>query len=196
MSRNIIGIKVHFPSYSHQTNSSTRNNGFLRYWTLPNAPLFLIAFPVLCLMLVTAFIAIFDPEILLQPPEKPRNVQAGSTVADRLDTTNDVHRFVDCMRAFSVLQALLSLLALTNFHIQITNRISSGYPVWYMILAILLTSSGHQSTNETPASSLHSISARLVSGLRKRSAQQWIFSSMLLYALVQGGLYASFMPPA
>ncbi|KPI37825.1 GPI mannosyltransferase 2 [Cyphellophora attinorum] len=64
-------------------------------------------------------------------------------------------------------QLILAVLALTTYHVQIITRIASGYPWWYIWLAA-----------ERPRS--------------VKTAVRW----MALYALIQGGLYASFLPPA
>lgn len=64
-------------------------------------------------------------------------------------------------------QLILALLAITTYHVQIITRIASGYPWWYIWLA----SKQPQST---------------------KGVIRW----MVLYALIQGGLYASFLPPA
>lgn len=67
-------------------------------------------------------------------------------------------------------QLVLAVLALTTYHVQIITRISSGYPLWYIWLAA--------KTQETP----------------KRTVP--IIRWMVIYALIQAGLYASFLPPA
>ena len=69
-------------------------------------------------------------------------------------------------------QVALAVLALTSYHVQIITRISSGYPVWYWWVAGLL-----------------------------RSRASWhlgkgIAAFMVVYAMVQGVLFASFLPPA
>jgi hypothetical protein len=74
-------------------------------------------------------------------------------------------------------QALLTLLAVTNYHVQIINRLSSGYAVWYWWLAFCVI----DDTSPQPK-------GRGVPGLTVK----W----MITYALIQGGLFASFLPPA
>lgn len=73
----------------------------------------------------------------------------------------------------------MAVLALTTSHVQIINRISSGYPVWYWWLA-WLTLNNHK----LPFYGRHIGSAHLVI--------RW----MVVYALIQGGLFATFLPPA
>ncbi|KAL2405727.1 GPI mannosyltransferase 2 [Exophiala dermatitidis] len=67
-------------------------------------------------------------------------------------------------------QLALAVLALTSYHVQIITRLSSGYPLWYIWLAA--------KTHDAP----------------KRAAL--IIRWMIIYAMVQAGLYASFLPPA
>ena len=67
-------------------------------------------------------------------------------------------------------QAALAVLALTSYHVQIVTRLASGYPVWYWWLA-------------------HSI---YQGDRRAGGVVRW----MVMYGVVQAGLYASFLPPA
>lgn len=83
------------------------------------------------------------------------------------------------MRRLLIPQLLLAVLALTNYHVQIINRISSGYPIWYWWLA-WITLDNHK----FPFLGKHLRSASLV------------VRSMVVYALIQGGLFTSFLPPA
>lgn len=64
-------------------------------------------------------------------------------------------------------QLLLAILAFSTYHVQIISRIASGYPYWYIWMA-------------------------MQKGSSVKTAVRW----MVLYALIQGGLYASFLPPA
>lgn len=67
-------------------------------------------------------------------------------------------------------QLVLAVLALTSYHVQIITRISSGYPLWYIWLAFKLQD-------------------------RPRRASL-VIRWMVIYALIQAGLYACFLPPA
>ncbi|EXJ65686.1 uncharacterized protein A1O5_11213 [Cladophialophora psammophila CBS 110553] len=67
-------------------------------------------------------------------------------------------------------QLILALLALTSYHVQIITRLSSGYPLWYIWLATKLQTESK----------------------RTSVVIRW----MVIYALIQAGLYASFLPPA
>jgi phosphatidylinositol glycan class V len=73
-------------------------------------------------------------------------------------------------RRLAVPQLAVAALAVTSFHVQIVNRISSGYPLWYMHLA------------------------RGV-GKDEVGARRWV-RAMAIYSLVQGALFAAFLPPA
>jgi phosphatidylinositol glycan class V len=72
----------------------------------------------------------------------------------------------------AAIQTLVAILAITNFHVQIITRLASGYPVWYWWIA---NSLGNGET-------------------RKMGSGVVVF--MVMYAGIQGGLFASFMPPA
>ncbi|GAP86846.1 putative GPI mannosyltransferase 2 [Rosellinia necatrix] len=76
------------------------------------------------------------------------------------------------LRSMALAQVILTALAITTYHIQIITRISSGYPLWYWWLAAQL------SQDET-------------SGMGKN-----IVVFMIMYASIQGALFASFLPPA
>lgn len=73
-------------------------------------------------------------------------------------------------------------MAFTSYHVQIINRISSGYPVWYWYLAawgiehFAVSRSGPSGKR----GSLFPIAAQ----------------SMVAYGLVQAVLFGSFLPPA
>jgi GPI mannosyltransferase 2 len=82
------------------------------------------------------------------------------------------HSEVRETRLLAAPQLLLAVLALTTYHVQIITRISSGYPLWYIWLATV----NCVGKNE-----------KLL-----RATIYW----MVIYALVQAGLYASFLPPA
>ncbi|KEQ75587.1 mannosyltransferase [Aureobasidium namibiae CBS 147.97] len=134
------------------------NVGFLRYWTVSNIPLFLLAAPMLCALIGTGLAA---PDLKIDVPGK-RSKQASV--------------YLLCLAAP---QILLALLALTTFHVQIVNRIATGYPIWYIVIAAGISFVRHVQDH-----------------LGRPSSQQLIFRGMFMYSIIQGGLYASFMPPA
>ena len=76
-------------------------------------------------------------------------------------------------------QLILAFAAATSFHVQIVNRIASGYPLWYLTVAAWLV--GRQSGNISEGQS---------------SRGHWAIRAMIIYSMVQGMLFASFLPPA
>lgn len=76
------------------------------------------------------------------------------------------------LRSAATAQVLLAFLALTSYHVQIITRLSSGYPLWYLWLARRLFDP------ETSAGG------------------RGIVKFMVMYAAIQGVLFASFLPPA
>lgn len=74
------------------------------------------------------------------------------------------------LRNLAVVQLLLAVYTLTTAHAQIINRISSSSPVWLWFLAVGFAN-------------------------RKPLARNFVVF-MVIYAVVQGGLFASFLPPA
>ncbi|KAF9635536.1 GPI mannosyltransferase 2-like protein [Lasiodiplodia theobromae] len=82
--------------------------------------------------------------------------------------------------AFGIPQLALAMLAATNFHVQIVNRISSGYPIWYLGIA----------------SGMDYVSDPLKIAFASKHTCKSIVRLMMIYAIVQGALFASFLPPA
>ena len=76
------------------------------------------------------------------------------------------------VRTLAALQTLLAILAITNYHVQIISRLSSGYPVWYWWVASCLMDKQRQSLG------------------------YGVVVFITMYATIQGGLFASFLPPA
>lgn len=74
-------------------------------------------------------------------------------------------------------QGILAVMAFTSYHVQIINRISSGYPLWYWYL---VTSAVEYET----------------SALKKSRILVVAVYGMVAYALIQGVLFGSFLPPA
>lgn len=90
---------------------------------------------------------------------------------------NTIYR--GAVRALLVPQLALAILALTTYHVQIITRLSSGYPIWYWWLASWI------------------LEDRKVQVLGKYwSPPKIIVQWMICYAFIQGGLFASFLPPA
>jgi phosphatidylinositol glycan class V len=158
--------------------------GFLKYWTVSNIPLFMLATPMLYLLTRSAWLVMTG---------RCSSSSADATVIKRktknsVDTDANVQSHRDALLVRLALpQIALAIMALTSFHVQIITRLSSGYPLWYMVLAseVLSTSSTKN-------------------GLRRRSLldfdtqrlAKWTVRWMAIYGLVQGALFASFLPPA
>ncbi|KAK4227567.1 glycosyltransferase [Podospora fimiseda] len=130
---------------------SPRNTGFLRYWTLSNIPLFLLAAPMLVIL------------------TKSGVDQLTSSDRKFLETGSSSQLFA-FVQSLAVIQVVLSVLAITMYHVQIITRISSGYPLWYWWVA------GSLCRGEKTASH--------------------IVKFMIIYASIQGVLFTSFLPPA
>ena len=125
-----------------------RGVGFLRYWTVSNIPLFALAIPVLLMLIASSIDS-------LVPFTDSMDIFATSrTVISR----------------FAAPQLILATLAITNYHIQIITRLSSGYPWLYIWLASQL--------------------------YHKASYSKVVIGFCVAYSLLQGGLFASFLPPA
>ena len=99
--------------------------------------------------------------------------QKGQLIATGLPITQSI-----AIR-FAIPQMVLATLALTTYHVQVITRLSSGYPLWYWWLASL-TLDDHKA---------------IIFG-QKFSSSGLIIKWMMIYAVVQGGLFASFLPPA
>ena len=144
-----------------------RNVGFLRYWTLSNLPLFLLAAPMLCFMLTSGLWARNIGKVQTDQSLHGRQTLALSAGGRHL------------LWRLAIPQIVLALLAITNYHVQIITRLSSGYPVWYWWLATLVCEDRD-----------------VQMGTYSVKPGAWIVRWMTLYSVIQGGLYASFLPPA
>jgi GPI mannosyltransferase 2 len=165
------------------------NVGFLRYWTLSNLPLFLLAAPTLVVLLYTSYIcqAPFSTHKVSSKSKKPSKqswlsqlaswspfVRPSNPPADLQYQKDRTAATSHGIRQLAVLQAVLALLALTSFHVQIVTRISSGYPLWYFVLATWIVEGD----------------------ANQQRWGKWATRWMITYATVQGVLFASFLPPA
>jgi phosphatidylinositol glycan class V len=111
--------------------------------------------------------------------KKPKNRLAGESKAQ-------LHRDAILVR-LALPQLALASLAFTSFHVQIITRLSSGYPLWYMVLANEVLSTEETSKGSGKKSFLDFDRQRLA---------KWTVRWMVIYAFVQGALFASFLPPA
>jgi phosphatidylinositol glycan class V len=105
----------------------------------------------------------------LREDQKTQQVHQPGT-ADRSPKSSDYVR-MQVLHNLAIAQLMLALLTLTTAHVQIITRISSAYPVWLWYAA------AHSRRGNT-----------LLAGC--------IVKFMVIYAVVQGGLFASFLPPA
>ncbi|KAK4237236.1 glycosyltransferase [Achaetomium macrosporum] len=128
------------------------NNGFLRYWTVSNLPLFLLATPMLVVLVKSGVEQLTARRL----PVADNPAESGC--------------LLPLIQSAAAAQVLLAVLALTTYHVQIITRISSGYPLWYFWLARCLS--------------------------RGEKTGSHIVMFMVMYASIQGVLFASFLPPA
>ncbi|OAA62813.1 DUF409 domain containing protein [Niveomyces insectorum RCEF 264] len=155
------------------------NTGLFNYWTLSNAPLFVIATPVL-FVLTRSSLDMWSA-VATQPPvptatndennKSDRPSPAAETTPLAAAVNPPLAPMVLCM---ALSQVLMVLMALLNYHVQIITRLSSGFPLWYWWLAQGLA-------GKEPS--------------RSRFAGGFVVF-MVMYASIQGVLFASFLPPA
>ncbi|KAF2690189.1 glycosyltransferase family 76 protein, partial [Lentithecium fluviatile CBS 122367] len=159
------------PSIYTWVQSEYWNVGFLRYWTLPNLPLFLMAAPMLWLLFKSSVTYLRSSA---QPSEIARVLRTSGK------QTNKVPDTVICdFPQLALPQLVLAIAAATSFHVQIINRISSGYPMWYLSVAEWMTA-----PNTKPDKGW------------RGTTSQFVVRGMVVYAIVQGVLFAGFLPPA
>ncbi|KAL8691737.1 MAG: hypothetical protein Q9218_003108 [Villophora microphyllina] len=140
---------------------------------LSNAPLFLLAAPMLLIIVISSLWASPSYEDIERPPYKKEiryHVPADKTWMSPLG--------IDTVRRLALPQLILAILALTSYHVQIISRISSGYPLWYWYLASKIVY-----RHSTPRAGFD-VSAKVV--------VVW----MVVYALLQASLFSAFLPPA
>ncbi|KAL2001008.1 hypothetical protein VTN02DRAFT_2353 [Thermoascus thermophilus] len=141
------------------------NVGFLRYWTLSNLPLFLLAAPMLLILCLSSLWALC---------KTGGGQQVEQARSDRTDIQESL------LMRLAVPQGLLAVMAITSYHVQIINRISSGYPLWYWYLVSQVLNSA--STSKTTPTSSRRFAVAV--------------QGMVMYALIQAVLFGSFLPPA
>jgi phosphatidylinositol glycan class V len=76
-------------------------------------------------------------------------------------------------------QLVLAILALFVYNVQIITRLSSGYPLWYIWVAERIVFPDQSASQG-----------------KTFMRSSMIFRFMIMYAIIQGGLFASFLPPA
>ncbi|RDW88995.1 hypothetical protein BP6252_01027 [Coleophoma cylindrospora] len=138
------------------------NCGFLRYWTVSNIPLFLLATPM--------FTALFVSGVWGLRKEKTsvHRYSKNGAEKDKAPTEEDSIPTATLVQNMAFSQLILATLTLTGAHAQIITRVASAYPVWMWYIA---------------------------DSSAKMKVETFV-RFMVIYALVQGGLFASFLPPA
>ncbi|KAL8701760.1 MAG: hypothetical protein Q9224_000353 [Gallowayella concinna] len=161
------------PSIYTWVQSHYWNVGLFRYWTLSNAPLFMLATPMLLILILSAD-CLFPPNSSSSRLTGQRAKSSHTPIGE--GWMSPIGKEVG--QRLAVLQLLLAVLAFTSYHVQIVTRISSGYPLWYWWLASKIMNKKHISLAG------YNIPTKGVVG--------W----MVTYALLQAGLFAAFLPPA
>lgn len=149
----------------------------MRYWTASNIPLFIIASPMLV--------------ILIHSSTSLFSATSARTFSTTGTDSNDAYflRTRRLLRSFAAPQLALAVMAITNYHVQIINRISSAYPVWYIWFALAILRDDFKLETSTSKMSI-----KQDEGSSQKSSI--LLKVMVMYALIQGGLFASFLPPA
>ena len=147
---------------------SHRNVGLFRYWTLSNLPLFMLALPMLWMLIESSVTTLHNAH---------RQSLHGRSVprTDESNGSNDIPAAACDLPELVLPQLVLAIAAASSFHVQIINRIASGYPMWYMTIATWLMDQGTT---------------------KHESLGQWAVQGMVVYSLIQGTLFANFLPPA
>ena len=110
---------------------------------------------------------------LCEYTDTPRN-------SDPSDKTHEDQALARCcLKRLAAPQARIALLAVTSFHVQIITRIATAYPLLYMWMA----SNFIEARRVKLFGKTHDVSKGLV---------RW----MVMYGVIQGGLFATFLPPA
>lgn len=148
-----------------------RGAGFLNYWTISNLPLFILATPMLCIL--------FGSGVWASQGCSSPDISADKENREYVEICPSLRIKKAIARRFATPQIVLAILALASYHVQIITRLSSGYPVWYWWLASVI------------------LEDRKTSLMRRKWSTAFVISRwMIIYAIMQGGLFASFLPPA
>ena len=126
----------------------TRDVGFLRYWTVGQIPLFLLATPMLFAMLYSTYwvaTLYLNPPTTLITDEDRQPLVSSPTTLERSSGELGAARKIPVSQIdlrllirFTLPQTLIALTCLFVAHVQIVTRLSSAYPVWYWWLAVEL----------------------------------------------------------
>jgi phosphatidylinositol glycan class V len=148
---------------------TVRDVGLFRYWKASNIPLFLVAAPMILVWLLSglSLCSARGRVLCVSDIWKPGGGREGNLQTERL------------LRSMALPQLIMAIAALGVYHVQIVNRLASAHPIWTIWLALHFTKrprdrgdAGHQ--------------------------PRWhaLVRVMIMYGVVQAGLFASFMPPA
>ncbi|KAF3940429.1 hypothetical protein ABW19_dt0204408 [Dactylella cylindrospora] len=150
--------------------------GFMRYWTPGNIPLFLLAAPMLFVLLKTSFdvVAILTPTV------------------SRLYSLDLKQSNRDLLFRLTVPQLLLATLAITNYHVQIITRLSSGLPMWYIVMGAALVEAASAVNPKSSSEEAKSQPQSLGSAFWSIPALRFFLG----YQVTQAVLYGGFLPPA
>ncbi|KAI5859070.1 GPI mannosyltransferase 2 [Tricharina praecox] len=91
-------------------------------------------------------------------------------------------RNTDIVFRLAISQLILAGMAIFSYHVQVITRLSSGSAVWYWWVAVKFIGEG-----DTMMRSSRSTEYRTLG---------WILRWMVMYGLIQGVLFAAFLPPA
>ena len=142
---------------------------------MSNLPLFILAAPMLSILVCSCIWACHG---IWHKPEREESRATITSTQGHFEAYKSVIDEAFVIR-MTLPQITLAVLALSTYHVQIVTRISSGYPLWYWWLASLILEDRRW----------------LIVGREFKTAglvTKWMIS----YAVIQGGLFASFLPPA
>jgi GPI mannosyltransferase 2 len=143
------------------------------YWTLSNIPLFLLAAPVIAILLASGIY----PLVYLATPSTNKDDKATLVSAG-------------LARRLAIPQLVLTGLAATTLHVQIIIRLASGYPLWYMFVADIPSSTTTKTIEAVKAN------GNVVEIAPKSTWREWAIRGLVCYPFVQAVLFAAFLPPA
>ncbi|KAF1809689.1 hypothetical protein P152DRAFT_422598 [Eremomyces bilateralis CBS 781.70] len=180
------------PSIYAFVQSTYWDVGFLHYWTVPNLPLFVMVAPALCLLIQSSMAAIRGELVFERSPisrEKIGKESRSGGASDGVkkarkddDEGQEIQKMV--LARLAIPQLLLAVTAIMSYHVQIVLRLCSGYPLWYMAVA-LAVQGRWQLTLMVPFTTWRMV-------VPPKAIVMW----MIIYAGVQAGLYGAFLPPA
>lgn len=149
------------------------------YWTISNLPLFVLAAPTIYMLLHSGVWTWYGDVSITTSAAGGVQDESGAKIT-QLSSTDPSPVVAGALTfRYAVPQMVLAVLALTTYHVQVITRISSGYPALYWWLASLFMRV--QRSNWL--------------GIEFNTGK-FITRWMIIYAVVQGGLFAGFLPPA